>query len=100
MKDTEKNKQSTDNEFVYNVNYRFSYLELVKINKALESLISVSVHKYADIGIDTESISALHDFKNCLCEAISEHIIRPGNPRQIVEPFILITNNKQYYGFD
>jgi len=39
MKDTDKNKQSNDND--YHINYRFSYLELVKINKALESLITV-----------------------------------------------------------
>jgi hypothetical protein len=100
MEDIDKNKQSDDNELVYNIEYRFVYLELVRINKALESLITASIRKYDEMGIDTDSIYVLHDFKNCLCEAISEHMISLGDSEPIDEPFILLTNKKQYQEFN
>jgi hypothetical protein len=100
MEDIDKNKQSNDNESVYDIEYHFSHLKLVRINKALESLITVSICKYDEIGIDRDSIYALHDFKNCLCEAISEHMISLDSPEPIDEPFLLLTNKKQYQEFD
>jgi hypothetical protein len=88
MEDIDKTKQSNDNEYVYNIEYRFLYLELVRINKALELLIAASIRKYDEMGIDMDSICVLHDFKNCFCEAISGHMISLGGPEPIDDPFI------------